>query len=224
MIYTKWISFVAALSAALFGCTVSSDSDEHPVPESVLRHYLQAERAYAEGVPEEALAHLERALREEPRFVPALFLSGKILILRNEHAHGIERLEAVVEVNSDHLDGRKWLARAYRISGDGTRAQEVLLPALRVSTEDPELLVEMARIQRDAGNVPGAIEYYTKALAFSDRLAVAAYELAEIFAAFGVGARAMETLERARSLASDTSSIGRTIENRLESLGVPHEE
>ena len=212
---TKGVAPLLIVVFLVCGCAKDESTPlETEVSETILHRYIAAEQAYTDGDTNAALTQIDSLLQSDPSFEPALFLAGKMRVLENDYPTAISHLESVLTSNTFHIDARKWLARAYRISGNTQNAQEVLIPALRISTEDPELLIEMARIFRDQDDIAGAMEYYGKAFALTDRLAVAAYELAELYAIFGVDRRAAQTLDRAYALSSEGSSIREIIEKR----------
>ena len=211
---------VVTIASFVLSCGHPEDDPSEPV----ITWYARAERAYAEGDLDSARSGVETVLDQSPSFQPALLLAGKIAFLEERHERSLDYFDELIGLNPSHVDGRKWLARLHRIRNDLAAAESVLLPALQISTEDPELLIELARIYRDKDDLSGALEYYGKALVFSDRLAVAALELAEIYNVYGIEARAARTLERALSLADVDGSIRPAIENRIEAIGASDEE
>ena len=189
-----------------------------PITEQSLHRYHAARKYYTEQHLEEALSLLLENHRDAPEFCANSCLIGKIYYFRADLTEAERFWRHTLKVNPHHLDTRKWLARLYLQQQRIDEAEGVLAEAMTISSEDPELLMLMAKVKRRNQDLAGAIELYLKSQAFSERLSEASIDLAEIYYSFGLTDRAQEELKRALVLAGENSSISQSLSAALEQL------
>ena len=189
-----------------------------PHTEQSLQRYITARDLYCEQRLDEALRLLLENHRAAPRFSANSFLIGKICYFQNDHEQAERYWQQTLEFAPHHLDTGKWLARLYLQQGRIDEAQALVTDALSISSEDPELLILMAKVRRRQEDLPGAIELYLKSQSFSERLCEASIDLAEIYCAFGLRDRAREELQKALALLGGDSSLSASIVFALEQL------
>jgi tetratricopeptide (TPR) repeat protein len=189
-----------------------------PATEQSLQRYRTARKYYSEQRLDDALTLLLENHRSAPEFCANSFLIGKIYYFRADPAKAERYWRHTLTVNPHHLDTRKWLARLYLQQERIEEAQGVLTEGLAISSEDPELLLLMAKVKRRHQDLAGAIELYRKSQAFGERLCEASIDLAEIYYSFGLADRAEEELKRALLLLGESSSISPSLSAALEQL------
>ena len=82
-------------------------------------------------------------------------------------------------------DAQRLLAEALLLDGRFAEAEPVLRTALERNSEDPRLLVLLARVYRNAGRGEQAASLYRQALIYRSELGIAARELSQVYAARG---------------------------------------
>jgi len=207
----------AACLCLYFVCSCARQSTQ-TFTEQSLDRYLSARDYYSRDRLTEALDLLLENHRVEPDFSANSFLIGKIFFFQGEYPQAERYWQCTLSKNPHHLDTRKWLARLYLQEGRVREAGAVLEDALCLSSEDPELLILMAKVKREQDDLAGAIQLYQRAQAFCERLCEAYVDLAEIYYAFGLIDRAEDQLFRAGELAGNDSSISFSIQAALNYL------
>jgi tetratricopeptide (TPR) repeat protein len=198
-------------------CSCAKQSAQ-PFTEQTLQDYSTARKYYSDQKFDEALTLLLENHRSAPGFCANSFLIGKIYFFNGDLAEAERYWQHTLSTNPYHLDTRKWLARLYLQQERIDEAQDVLVDGLAISSEDPELLLLMAKVKRRHQDLAGAIELYLKSQAFSERLSEAAIDLAEIYYSFGLTERAEEELKKALVLLGEDSSISSSLSATLEQL------
>jgi tetratricopeptide (TPR) repeat protein len=153
-----------------------------------------------------------------PDFCANSLLLGKIYFFSGDVDQAERYWLHTLEVNTHHLDTRKWLARLYLQQQRSGEAQGVLNRALAISSEDPELLILLAKARRQQQDYAGAIELYLKSQAFGERLSEASIDLAEIYYSFGLTDKAEQQLNRALAVLGEDASISPSLSAALEQL------
>jgi tetratricopeptide (TPR) repeat protein len=207
----------AACICSQLVCSCAKQSAQ-PFTEQTLQRYHTARTFYSEQRLDEALPLLLENFGSAPSFCANSFLIGKIYYFKGDRSQAERYWSHTLTVNPHHLDTRKWLARLYLQQQRSREAQVVLIDALAVSSEDPELLLLLAKAKRGQQDLAGAIELYRKSQAFVERLSEASLDLAEIYYSFGLDDRAEEQLRKALALLGDNSSLYPSIAAALEQL------
>jgi tetratricopeptide (TPR) repeat protein len=191
---------------------------EQPVTEQSLQRYFTARKYYSEQKLDDALYLLLENHRSAPEFSANSFLIAKICYFNNDPVQAEHYWQHTLKFNPHHVDTRKWLARLFLQQERIEEAEDVLKPALAISSEDPELLILMGKVKRRNQDLAGAIELYLKSQAFRERLSEASIDLAEIYNHFGLTDRAIGELEKALILVGEQSSIFPSLSAALEQL------
>lgn len=126
---------------------------------------LLARSHEAEGDLDQALRLAERALATDPGAVPVAIYQTELLLRMREPDKAVRVAESV-EVRSDNADDPDLLAtlsRAYIASGRRATAQVVLRRGSSLAGYDARRLLEVAMLQRDAGDIDGALWSLQKA-------------------------------------------------------------
>lgn len=134
--------------------------------ERALAHFYNNRGAelLADGELAEARAHLERALRLEPDFAPALNSLG-VLERRTGNLEEAERLFlAVLERDAKNTDILLNLIGLYRSTGDQSALETYQARLNRIRPRDPYFQYEMGRVFEDIGDYDSARRHYARAI------------------------------------------------------------
>jgi tetratricopeptide (TPR) repeat protein len=208
---------VVSCLVLLLGCSQTRQSTQ-PTDEKTLRLYLTAKKHYSEQRLDAALDILLENHEQAPDFSPNSFLLGKIYYFKSDFPQAEYYWKYTMKINPCHLDTRKWLARLFLQQERAEEAGSILTDALSVSSEDPELLILMAKVKRKQEDLSGAIELYQKSQAFTERLSEASIGLAEIYYDFGLKDRAALELKKALALLGEDSSVYLSVAAILEQI------
>lgn len=201
----------------LLGCSRTRESAQ-PTDEKTLRLYLTAKKHYSEQRLDAALDLLLENHEQAPDFSSNSFLLGKVFYFKSDFPQAEHYWQYTLKINPCHLDTRKWLARLFLEQERTEEAVSILSDALSVSSEDPELLILMAKVKRKQEDLSGAIELYQKSQAFTERLSEASIGLAEIYYGFGLKDRAELELKKALALLGEDSSVYLSVAAILEQI------
>lgn len=124
-----------------------------------------AERAFADGRADEALAWLAKTLAVQPRDAPALRLRGRISLARGDASAALSDLRSAVHdaPGSPELVGL--LAQAHHAKGEPQLARDVLADAVRFKPDDPALRLLLAADMAEAGERTAAARELDAAIA-----------------------------------------------------------
>ncbi len=168
--------------------------------------FLEAVAMYAAGRYERTATLLELHLLRHPGhyhgrvlLARALMYSGRpgeaVTVLRaagSEAAAGLSAAGpaqaaagAAPAAAAAGPDAQRLLAEALLLDGRFAEAEPVLRTALERNSEDPRLLVLLARVYRNAGRGEQAASLYRQALIYRSELGIAARELSQVYAARG---------------------------------------
>jgi tetratricopeptide (TPR) repeat protein len=195
----------ACICLQLF-CTCARQSAQR-YSEATLQRYLTARKYYSEQRFEGALKLLLDNHNSAPAFSANSFLIGKIYYFDSEYEQAERYWLHTLQLNPHHLDTRKWLARLYLQQDRVSEAQKILVVALENSSEDPGLLILMAKVKHRQQDLAAAIELYKKSQAFGERLSEASLDLAKIYSGFGLKDKAEQEMQRAFALLGQGSGI-----------------
>jgi putative PEP-CTERM system TPR-repeat lipoprotein len=134
-------------------------------PEEVTALMLLARSHEAEGDLDQALQLSERALAADPAAVDVAIYQTELLLRMREPDKAVRVAESV-EVRADNADDAGLLAtlsRAYIASGRRATAQVVLRRGSSLAGYDARRLLEVAMLQREAGDTEGALWSLQKA-------------------------------------------------------------
>ncbi|WP_295883287.1 XrtA/PEP-CTERM system TPR-repeat protein PrsT [uncultured Thiohalocapsa sp.] len=171
-------------------------------PEEVNALMLLARSHEAEGDLGQALRLAERALAADPAAVRVAIYQTELLLRMREPDKAVRVAESV-EVRSDNPDDADLLAtlsRAYIASGRRATAQVVLRRGSSLAGYDARRLLKVALLQRDAGDIEGALWSLQKATEGEPDYLPARLRFGELLIEHG---RTDEALELARVLRLD---------------------
>jgi len=200
MIYLQHILF------ALFGLLIATCSGPG-IPREALEPYLEGKKLYIQGDLEGSRQILLAVYQQTPHFSQNSYLLGKACYFLGDYAEADAVWRETLDRNPHHIDSRKWLARLHLQQEASTSAADIIEKALEDSSEDPELLILLARTKIAAGDYGAAIQLYQRAQLFEQQLAEARIELAEIYQSFGLREKALPELERAKELLDQESPL-----------------
>jgi tetratricopeptide (TPR) repeat protein len=211
MIYLQHILF------ALFGFLLVACSGPG-IPQEALEPYLEGKRRYIQGDLESSRQILLAVHQQTPDFSQNSYLLGKACYFLGEYEEAAAVWRETLDRNPHHIDSRKWLARLHLRQEAADSAAGIIEKALADSSEDPELLILLARARRTAGDYGAAIQLYRRVQLFERELAEARIELAEIYQRFGLREKALPELERAEKLLDQDSPLRPALQSLLGTL------
>ncbi|MEP6502283.1 MAG: tetratricopeptide repeat protein [Betaproteobacteria bacterium] len=115
-----------------------------------------AERDFAAGDADAALATLGDALRAHPRDAAALLLRGRIMLARGRAADAVQDLRTALHDRPGAPEVAGLLAQAYRANGERSLARDALADAVRFKPDDPALRLLLAADMADSGEPANA--------------------------------------------------------------------
>jgi tetratricopeptide (TPR) repeat protein len=205
------------LSYILLSCflLLFSSCTAHEIPPWAFEHYLEGKKLYIQGDIDASLQQFTAARRQAPHFSQNSYMLAKAYYFSRDYRRAEEIWRETVKRNPRHTDSRKWLARLCLQQGRGQAAAELVGAALENNSEDPELLLLLARAKAVDGEYDEAIQLYQRAQIFEQRLAEARIALAEIYQRFGLKEQAFSELMRAEILMSETNPLHEALEALL---------
>lgn len=136
------------------------------------------------GRNEEALTALELAIEQSPYYAAdGLFEVGKLQREAKLQFAAIAAFTRSIELAPDRVPPRLALARALRSENLLDQARKEIGSAIELSNEDPELYLELGRIERAAKNPPRAEAAFRRAYELDDTFAEARLALARMLLA-----------------------------------------
>ena len=138
-------------------------------PAALLAQDQLAERAFAVGHADEALAWLAQTLATQPRDEQALRLRGRIAIARHDAAAAVADLRAALHDAPGSAEVAGLLAQAHRANDEPQLARDVLADAVRFRPDDPALRLLLAADMADTGELAAADGQLDAAIAQAPR-------------------------------------------------------
>jgi cellulose synthase operon protein C len=163
-------------------------------PDNVSAMILLARSLEAQGQFEAARASAERALTVDPMAVSVVIYLTDLLLRMNEAPAALsvaEGLEARL-VTIDDVELLATLSRAYIANGQRSAAQALLQRGSSLAGYDAHSLLTIADLQRDAGDLKGAVWSLQKAAEGDSSSLRARIKLGELHAALGDNDRAAQ--------------------------------
>lgn len=173
--------------------------------------FMEAVAMYATGRYQRSATLLELHLRRHPGDYHGRVLLARALMYSGQSGKAVPVLQSLTSAASSGErafagtaspgpDAYRLLAEALLLDGRFAEAEPVLRSALGRNSEDPRLLVLLARVYRNAGRTEQAATLYRQALMYQAELGVAARELSQVYAARGAILAAEEWRQRATEL------------------------
>lgn len=171
-------------------------------PEHVSGMLMMARALEARGQREEARQWAERAVSTDPTAVPiAVYLTNLLLKMKeSEQALTVAETMEVRAADSEDLDLLAALSRAYIANGRRATAQVVLQRGSALAGYDAASLLEIANLQRQAGDTSGAVWSLEKAAKGQPGYLPTRIKLGELYAEVG---RLDDATALAKTLAAD---------------------
>jgi tetratricopeptide (TPR) repeat protein len=152
------------------------------------------------GEPEKAIAVLQEGLRLRPDDIELLGNLSVAYTATGGTEEARRALERVVELEPGVPEARVRLADLFFQAGEMEKSEAQLVDAARLAPEDSEIQMALATFYHRTGRLPQAMRVYETILAREPDHALALYQLALANGASGNEAKAMEMLQRARTL------------------------
>ncbi len=154
------------------------------------------------GEPEQARTWAQRAVGADPNAVPvAVYLTDLMLKLKeSEEALKVAQSVELRAANPDDLALLAALSRAYIANGQRATAQVVLARGSSLAGYNAASLLEIATLQRQAGDLTGAIWSLEKAVSGQPRYLPSRLKLGEVYVEVG---KYKQAEDLAKTLAAD---------------------
>jgi putative PEP-CTERM system TPR-repeat lipoprotein len=165
----------------------------------------------AQSILEKSSTAIETA---DPNFMndpSSLLLSGFISYARKDYSKAYTYLHRYITLIPHHPGARKLLGAILLRWNDALGAIEYLTPALRLSSEDPQLLVLLGTAYMRAKNFNDATKWFAKAASIAPDKASIRMQLAIGRLATGKIKKGLEDLESALTLDAGKSSVSVTL-------------
>jgi tetratricopeptide (TPR) repeat protein len=186
-----------------------------PLPEA---YYNRAELRLAAGELERAKADLDHVLELDPDYLDAYVNRAGILEMLGEHEAARRDVEAglVRDPGNAHLHGV--LGQLETAAGRFTEARAALDAALSADPNLASAWANRAMLRYETGDVSGAVEDLTQAIALAEAAALY-FNRGTALAALGRTEEAGLDFHRAHALAPDDPDIRLAVEHHEKSLG-----
>ena len=194
-----------AIFLLLIIMTLSSCS-QYP-PDKNLSELKLANSMYIKGENDTALSILEKIENRDPDFAPALYLSGKIYLKKNNKDKAESRFKKIIKKNPYHIQSGKQLLSLFISRKNFIGAEELFFKLYEYSADDPELYILAGKLRKEEERYLEAIEYYKKAFLFEDRIMNAHIDIAEIYENFGITDKSVMHLEKAASIGGENHEL-----------------
>ncbi len=189
----------------------SIDAARKNTPNSLIVTYTQALLDFTQGKNEVALESAQKVLRGVPDHMPSVLLSGAIQLNLGQLEQAEQHLKKYLEKYPDTLYARKLLATTQLRAANPAEAAATLAPALKMPSEDPQLLALAGESFMQAREFGKAEEYFAKAAVLSPKTAALHTSLGLSKLAQGQREQAVSDMELATSLDPKSQSSGITL-------------
>ncbi|TVQ39126.1 MAG: hypothetical protein EA384_07635 [Spirochaetaceae bacterium] len=203
--------FLPAVGAVT--CSVVRSHTPRAAPEALYERALQY---YHNGRITAARRLLEQQSASTGRDLRSAYLLGRVLFFDNAAEAAQRVLQRALDRHPCHVDTRRFLARIQISLHDFESAEKNLLLLLSQTSEDPDVLMMLARVAAARGKTAAAIELYRRSILFTERLAEAHIELAHMYRAAGLGQRSDEELKLALRLLPADHPLRRPVMSLLQ--------
>lgn len=184
------------------------DSAQKIAPGALIVAYTQTLLDFSQGEYKAAKESIEKILSAAPEHFPSILLAGAIHSSLNSFIQAEQYLSKYLKRIPGNLYARKLMANVLLKSNQAQNAVDVLLPALNVVKEDPQLLALAGEAYMKTGNYTQATEYFEKAnkLAPNNPQLHTALGMSKL--ALGKKEHGIAELELASNLDKDSSKSG----------------
>jgi tetratricopeptide (TPR) repeat protein len=171
---------------------------DQPVGQLQIGHY-----ALARHLPDEALAHLQRAVQWDTNSAPIHHEFAVVLSMLGRTREAVEQLEAACLLEPREAEYRFKLGLAWNELGDLPRTIEALEQAVKLAPRHARALYNLGLAYSERGDTEQALEMLTRAESAAPGDAQIPYARATLFARLGRTAEARAAAERALQLQPD---------------------
>lgn len=179
---------------------VQIDAARKSGPGKVLVAYGQALLDFREGNNKAARDALQQVLRVAPEHMPSVLLMGAVQLQLGADQQAGDYLRRFLETYPRHVYASKTLARLALKNHTPEVALDIVLPLLKATPNDAELLGIAGDAQMQAKRYADALHYFEQAAALAPASAQLRTALAASRLGLGDDARAIGDLERATAL------------------------
>lgn len=151
-----FLAFSMVLTIAVL-LVVRSSSPEAKGPRPVGDRLSLAKMALVDRMYAESERLLTDLLAENPNDLSARILLGRLLVHRGRTSEAISELTRVLKGDDRNVEALRNLASACRLEGQPETAAAYLNRALQLRKDDPELWKELGLLQKEMGDVMGAM-------------------------------------------------------------------
>ncbi|MGO4477848.1 XrtA/PEP-CTERM system TPR-repeat protein PrsT [Massilia sp. 2TAF26] len=183
------------------------DAARKLTPGSLQLAYTQSLLDFTKGQNAAALESIQKVLKSAPDHLPSMLLAGAIELRMGSYLQAEQHLGKYVKAIPDNTYARKLLAQA-QLQTAPSEALATLAPALKNSSDDPQLLAlagETYLRNKDYGN---ATNYLEKATALAPKVAALHTSLGLSRMRQGDQAKGLSELELAASLDNSSPKAG----------------
>jgi tetratricopeptide (TPR) repeat protein len=166
----------------------------------------RGDAALAKGDVETGIAHLERALRMDPGFVPAMGSLTKHFFGAGDIAAAEPLLADYAEIAPDLPDAQAMYGQLLRLKGNAEAALVHLAKARDLAPADPEIAETLAKTHVELGQLDRAERIYLQMVAADPERAETHAALGQVHAFMGLLPDAVENWKKAAELAPDNAA------------------
>jgi tetratricopeptide (TPR) repeat protein len=152
------------------------------------------------GAFEEAVELLDRALKIEPTFLPALYRKGQIYEEWDQRQEAIRAYQKALEIEPAHEGALLGLGSVYSKSNRNDRAIQEYKKLAALRPNDPEVLFKIALEYWYIQELPKSAEYYRKVIEIDPDHMQAHLNLISVYERMKDWENAIDEIEIARTL------------------------
>ncbi|MDI6829550.1 MAG: tetratricopeptide repeat protein, partial [Armatimonadota bacterium] len=137
------------------------------------------------GRPQEAIPHLQRALKLRPNDPSTYYNMGIAFAAMGNTVKSIENYQKALEINPHYVKARNNLGSVLASQGNFKEAAEQYLNILNDNPNDDKAHTNLANVLAEVGKIDEAEQHYLYALTSNPNNETAHYNLARLFSAKG---------------------------------------
>ena len=173
----------------------------------------------SQGYLDEAIRHLEEAIRIQPAYAEAHGNLGDTLVAAGRPAAALPHLREAVRLKPDGFESQLNLASALNTVGDHEAAADAAERAVRLGPEAPSARSALGIARAGLGDVDGAVEAFQEAIRLNPDYVDARYNLGLFLARLGRTAEAAAEFREVVRIDPDSSSSWMTLGTLLATAG-----
>jgi len=126
-------------------------NEEKDRPQGLEAQVRFAELDFSNGKMDAAEKRLDEVLKKNPRSSDALFVQGKIAMLKGKGKDAVQAFRSVLKDQPERADVHSFLGQAYLLTGEGTLARESLEKGIAVNPKQFDAHLSLARLDASEG-------------------------------------------------------------------------